>query len=113
MSYRSAFIVAAAISIWGFVALTTGLGLTVFLSPGDLIADALLPHTPGTYTPQSSTGPDQAIVELAFTLGLQSALRALWWSIAFWLIFSVTVGALVHRIRRVAPNKPLERMREG
>ena len=113
MLLRNMALTAAGLLVFCGVAASTEVGALAFLAPGIVIAKMLFPHQPGTYHTQGSS-PDDAIVEYLAHKTAENYWNALWCSLAFWVFVAFLVAlALTRTLSKRAPNKSLERTREG
>lgn len=82
-----AIAVAAFCAGWALLAWNTGLGGELFMQPGSLIADLVLPvATPGEpFEAKSAKSLAEGSAQLVVARGLERGLQVWWCAVAFWL----------------------------
>ena len=75
-----------ACTLWAAVTWYTGIGVSVFVTPGEPLAELVFPVTKEPYLAQSAHSPAEAIAQLVVARGLHRGLQIWWCSVAFWLV---------------------------
>jgi hypothetical protein len=72
-------------ALWALAAWHTEFGISLFVAPGELLAQFVFSPSPTTYQAQSARSPAEGIAQLVFVRGLQRGLEVWWCSVVFWL----------------------------
>jgi hypothetical protein len=90
--------VAAFCATWAMLAWNTELGIEIFMKPGAVIADLVLPiDSPGQpFEAKSAKSVAEGFAQLAVARGLERGLQVWWCALAFWLVAVpvLTFGAI-------------------
>jgi hypothetical protein len=102
-AFLSALAVAALCAGWAVLAWNTGFGAELFIEPGRLIAESVLPvdNANQTFETKSAKSMEEAFAQVAVARAVEHGLRAWWYAVAFWLVVvpTFTFGA-VFLVRR-------------
>jgi hypothetical protein len=88
---------------WALLAWNTGVGGEIFIEPGRVIAESILPAADSSqpFKTTSAKSVDEAFVHVAVARGLEHGLQAWWCALAFWVvILPALIFGAVFMVRR-------------
>jgi hypothetical protein len=88
-AFRTSIYAAATVlgvcALWATIAWYTGAGISIFMAPGDPLAELFFPLTREPYLAHSVGSPAEAVAQLVVARGLERGLQVWWCSVVFWL----------------------------